>query len=454
MRRPPNQNPEKSALTPSDVPAYGHRHVWRIAAPLILSNISVPLLGAVDTAVLGHLDDPRFLGGLAVGTTIFGFLYMAMNFLRMGTTGMAAQAYGRSDPRAMREVLAQSLIVAAGLGLVLIATRTLIAPLALDLIGATPGVTEEARVYFDHRIWSAPATLANFVLVGWFIGMQNGRGPLLLLLTVNLTNIALDILFVPLLGFATGGVAIASVISEYTGLLVGLASARKMLALHPGAWQVEALREPGRYRRLFTINANLFIRTLALMTAFAFLTAQGARLGESVLAANAILINFQYLMAYALDGFANAAEALVGRATADATRARYRRAVTLSLQWSAAVALVFAGIYWVAGPAIIGLLTGIEDVRVTAHAYLPWIVLSPILSVWSFAFDGIFVGATRAREMRNTMILSLALFVAAWQLLRPLGNHGLWLSFMLFMSARGFSLAFIYKRLDARAAFI
>ena len=227
-----------------------------------------------------------------------------------------------------------------------------------------------------------------------------------------------------------------------------------MLALHPGAWQAESLREPGRYRRLFTINANLFIRTLALMSAFAFLTAQGARLGESVLAANAILINFQYLMAYALDGFANAAEALVGRATADATRARYRRAVTLSLQWSAAVALVFAGIYLVWGPAVVRLLTSIEEVRDTAYVYLPWIVLSPILSVWSFAFDGIFVGATRAREMRNTMILSLALFVAAWLLLRPLGNHGLWLSFMLFMSARGFSLAFIYKRLDARAAFI
>ncbi len=443
-----------SNLNRHDTSSYGHRDIWRIAAPLILSNISVPLLGAVDTAVLGHLDDPRFLGGLAVGATIFGFLYMALNFLRMGTTGLAAQAFGRDDAQAMRDVLGQSLAVAATLGVALIALHPFIGPLALDLIGAGPAVTSEAGRYFAVRIWSAPATLANFVLVGWFIGMQNGRGPLLLLLTVNLTNIALDFLFVSALGLETAGVATASVIAEYTGLCAGLLAVRKMLAGAGGAWHLDALRRPGRYRRLFSINANLFLRTLALMTAFAFLTAQGARLGETILAANAILINFQYFMAYALDGFANAAEALVGRAAGDQDRLRYRRAVKLSLQWSAGVAVLFAAIYWIAGPAIISLLTSIESVRASATAYLPWMVASPLLSVWSFAFDGIFVGATRAREMRNTMLLSLGLFAAAWQLLHPFGNHGLWLAFMVFMSARGISLWIVYRRLDRRAGFV
>jgi len=448
---PSNQG---SGLNRHSASRYSHRDVWRIAAPLILSNVSVPLLGAVDTAVLGHLDDPRFLGGLAVGATIFGFLYLALNFLRMGTTGLAAQAYGRNDAQAMRDVLGQSLAVAAALGLVLIALHPLIGPLALDLIAAGPGVNTEASRYFAVRIWSAPATLANYVLVGWFIGMQNGRGPLLVMLTVNLTNIALDFLFVWALGFETAGVAAASVIAEYTGLGAGLLAVRRMLARHGGAWHLDALRRPERYRRLFAINANLFLRTLALMTAFAFLTAQGARLGESFLVANAILINFQYFMAYALDGFANAAEALVGRAAGDPERLRYRRAVKLSLQWSAGVALMFAAIYWLTGPAIIALLTSIESVRTTAIEYLPWMIVSPLLSVWSFAFDGIFVGATRAREMRNTMLLSLALFAAAWWLLRPLGNHGLWLAFMVFMSARGIGLWIVYRRLDARGAFV
>lgn len=434
--------------------SYGHRDVWRIAAPLILSNVSVPLLGAVDTAVLGHLDDAKFLGALAVGTTIFGFLYMALNFLRMGTTGLAGQAFGRGDVQAMRDVLGQSLCVAIALGILLITLHPLIGPLALQLIGAGADVSAEAERYFRVRIWSAPGTLANFVLVGWFIGMQNGRGPLLVLLTVNLTNIALDLLFVSVLGLETAGVAAASVIAEYSGLAAGLVLVRRQLGRHPGHFHWEALRRPDRYRRLFSINANLFLRTLALMTAFAFLTAQGARLGEAYLAANAILINFQYFMAYALDGFANAAEALVGRAVGDPHRQRYRRAVALSLQWSAAVAIVFALAYAVAGTSIIALLTSLADVRETAGRYLPWMILSPIVSVWSFAFDGIFVGATRATEMRNTMILSLVLFVAAWWLLAPWSNHGLWMSFMIFMGARGLSLGLVYRRLDARGTFV
>ncbi len=431
---------------------YSHRNIWRIAAPMILSNISPPLLGLVDTAVMGHLDSPHYIGAVAVGSVVFGFLYLAFNFLRMSTTGLAAQAQGAGDESAIRVTLVQGLMVAFAIAIALLVLQRPVGHLAFALIGPDAAVSQAAWEYYTTRIWSAPATLGTFALMGWFIGLQNARAPLAIVLVVNALNIVLDLVFVPVLGMRTEGVALASVIAEYVGLVYGLWLARAHLR---GASVSRAeVFDRVRLRRLFTVNANLFVRTLALMFAFAFLTAMGARQGELILAANAILINLQYLMAYALDGFANAAEALVGRAIGARDREGLHLAVRRSISWCAGVAVLIATAYAIAGPAIVALLTDLPEVRETTNTYLPWIVAAPVICAWCYLYDGVYVGATLSREMRDTMLLSLVGFLVAWWLLRPLGNHGLWLAFMLFNAARAVFQHLWFNRLDARGRLV
>lgn len=420
---------------------YDHRAVWFIAAPLILSNISAPLLGLVDTAVVGHLESPDYLGAVAVGATIFSFLYTGFNFLRMGTTGITAQILGARDNDELRTVLGQVLIVALTLAAILLLLQVPIGWFAIWLIDPTPEVAAQTEIYYRIRIWSAPAALCNFALVGWFIGLHNARAPLLMMLLVNFVNIGLDVLLVVYLGMKTDGVALASVAAEYTGLAVGLALVVRELGLRPGHWLRSRLTDPEKFKRLFAVNSNLLIRTISLMFAFGFLTAMSARQGTVVLAANAILLNLQYFMACVLDGFANAAEALVGRAIGAQHRDSIRKAVRLSMFWSVVIAVVFMLAYSVAGAPVIRLLTSLEPVRATALLFLPWMIVSPIISTWSFLYDGVYVGATLAREMRNTMLFcTFVVFLPAYYLLQPLGNHGLWLSFMVFMAARGITM--------------
>jgi MATE family multidrug resistance protein len=427
---------------------YSHRQVARIAAPLIISNATVPLLGAVDTAVMGHLDAPEFLASVAIGSTLFSILYLGFNFLRMGTTGLAAQAFGRAQNVEMRTVLGQGLLTAGALGLLLILLQSWLGSTGLALLGADGFVAKLARTYFDIRIWSAPATLANFVLLGWFIGMQNGRAPLLMLLVTTGVNTVLDLLLVLGVGMQTDGVALASALAEYTGLLCGLTLLRPILRDNPGHWQLPQIFNLARFRSLLTVNTNLLIRTLSLMFTFAFITAQGVRMGPAILAANAVLMNFQHITAYLLDGLANAAEALVGRAVGEGSLAGLTQAVRVSLQWSLVVAVIFSVLYFLAGRQLINLLTGLPEIRSLAMDYLPWMILSPVVSVWSFLYDGVYVGATRAREMRNTMLFStLVVFLPAWFIFRGLHNHGLWLAFTFFMAARGLSMGWIYQRM-------
>jgi MATE family multidrug resistance protein len=423
------------------------RDVWRIAAPMILSNVSVPLLGMVDTGVVGHLDSPVFLGAVAIGGTIFGFVYTGMNFLRMGTTGIAAQRFGAEDYEGIRASLGQALLVSLLIALCLIGTREPLGGFAMRLLGAADDVRHHALEYFTIRIWSAPGTLANYVLIGWFIGLQNARVPLLMFLTINLTNIALDLLFVVGLGMRVDGVALASVIAEYTGLAVGLVFAARALAQYEGDWPIGRLFRVRAYAAFFTVNANLFVRTMALIFTFAFVTAQGARLGQLVLAANAVLMNLQNLTAFGLDGIAHAAEALVGKAVGQRRRDALERAVRLSLEWSLYLALGFCAAYWLAGAHIVRLLTDLPEVRDTALEFLPWLVVSPLVSVWSFLYDGVYIGATRTREMRDIMLVSAAaVFLPAWYLLQGFANHGLWLAFTLFMASRGIGMHLGYRR--------
>ncbi len=425
----------------------GNRDIWRIAAPMILSNISVPLLGMVDTGVTGHLESPIYLGAVAIGGTIFGFLYTGMNFLRMGTTGITAQSLGAEDNDGLRVSLGQALIVSLLIALTLIAIQHPVGTFAMRLIGAEPDIESFALLYFSIRIWSAPGTLANFVLIGWFLGLQNARVPLIIFLVINITNIVLDLLFVIVLGLKVDGVALASVIAEYTGLAVGIGFVIKSLRRRTGHWPFARLLNLRAYAAFFSINAHLFIRTMALMFTFAFVTAQGARMGGLVLAANAVLMNLQNLTAFGLDGIAHAAEALVGKAVGQKRRDVLERSVQLSLKWSLYFAAGFCIVYVVTGPALVRLLTNLPEVRQTALQYLPWLIVSPMISVWSFLYDGVYVGATRARAMRDIMVAStLLVFLPAWYLLQGFGNHGLWLAFTLFMASRGIGMHIGYRR--------
>jgi MATE family multidrug resistance protein len=423
------------------------RDVWRIAAPMILSNISVPLLGMVDTGVTGHLESSTYLGAVAIGGTIFGFLYTGMNFLRMGTTGITAQRFGADDNDGLRVSLGQAIIVALLIAFALIAVQRPIGQMAMSLIGAEGAVETHALQYFSIRIWSAPGTLANFALIGWFIGMQNARVPLFIFLTINLSNIALDLWFVLSLGMKVDGVALASVIAEYSGLMVGLAFAMRALRRRSGHWPFARLFNVRAYAGFFSVNAHLFIRTMALMFTFGFVTAQGARLGGVFLAANAVLMNLQTLTAFGLDGVAHAAEALVGKAVGEKRRDALEQAVRLTLKWSLLIALGFCAAYVVAGPYLVRLLTDLPEVRETAMQFLPWLIISPLVSVWSFLYDGVYIGATRARAMRDIMIVStLIVFMPAWYLLQGYGNHGLWLAFTLFMASRGIGMHIAYRK--------
>ncbi len=417
---------------------------------MIISNLSLPLLGLVDTAVMGHLPAPYYLGAVAIGAVMFNFLFMGVNFLRMGTTGLAAQAFGSDNFDELRTVLAQALMAALSIAAVLLVFQYPLRELGLAALRPGEQVSRYARVYFDVRIWSAPLVLANYVLVGWFLGVQNARAALWIMLTVSLSNIVLDLWFVLGLGMDVKGVALATVLAEGGALALGIAMVRRLLGRYPGRWRREDILSLTRIRKVVAFNADLLLRTLALMFSFAFLTAQGARMGDVVLAANAVLLNFQSIASYGLDGLAHAAEALVGRAVGARDRDGFARAVSMCLRWSLWFAVGMCAVFALIGPGLIDLMTDLQEVRHTARQYLPWVVVLPLISVWCFLYDGVFVGATRARQMRNSMVLAVLLvYLPAWYLLRDFDNHGLWAAFALFMAARGLSMHLYHRRLPA-----
>jgi len=440
--------PRPGALPRTD--AEWNRRVWRLAGPIILSNLSVPLVGAVDTAVVGHLPDPVYIGAVAIGAVIFSFLYWGFGFLRMGTTGFAANALGAGDYREVRATAWRSILLATLLGACLIAVQVPVARIALWAMESGDTLDAQARLYFEIRIWSAPATLINYALLGVLIGIQRTGSALVLQLVLNGTNVALDLLFVVVLGHGVAGVAAATVIAEYLAVGVGLwLILRAVPSATPRIRFTADVLDPARLRALVQVNTNLFIRTLCLIYAFFHFTAVGTRMGELTLAANAVLLHLQHFLAYGLDGFAHAVEALAGAARGARDRAAFRAAVRTSTRWAAIVAVGFALLYLVAGGWIVALLTGIPEVRAEAMRYLPWLLLAPLVSVWSFQLDGIFIGTMHTVEMRNAMIVSLAIFLlAVWLLVPRYGNHGLWLAFTLLMVTRAVTLGLLYPRVE------
>lgn len=420
--------------------------IWALAWPIILSNITVPLLGLVDTAVVGHLPDSRYLAGVTLGATLFSFLYWGFGFLRMGTTGLVAQAMGRESGTDVRNLLGQSLIIALVIGGLLIVFASPLITLGLWLLDGSEEATHLAQEYAHIRLWSAPAVLANYAILGWFLGQQNSRVTLMILLLTNSVNIALDVWFVVGLGMTSNGVAWASVIADYSALAFGSYLVMRQLMRLEGHFLRNRLLAITAYKALFDVNANLFVRTLGLLFAMAFFTAQGARQGDTVLAANAVLLQFIMLTSYALDGFAHAAESLIGRAFGRRDwqdfAATLRATAHFSLWTAAAAAVLFA----LGGNGLIALLTGLEEVRTAAAHYLPWMVVMPLIAVWSYLLDGVFIGTTAVREMRNSIFIGLAAYLPAWWFSQGLGNHGLWLSFTLFMLVRSAVLIHYYRR--------
>ncbi len=428
-----------------------HRDVLAIALPMIFSNVTTPLIGAVDTAVIGQLGSAPLIGAVAVGATIFTFFYWAFGFLRMGTTGLTAQASGAERHREVLATLYRALLVAGSAGCVIIVLQSPIAAMALWLIGASPDVETAARTYFDIRIWSAPSALANYALVGWFIGLGCAGMAFRLQLLLNLTNIALDSLFVLSFGWGVAGVAAGTLIAETGAAIIGLLVALRATAgLRLRAWRVF---NAAKLKRMLSVNGDIMIRTLSLLFAFSFFMAQGARAGDMILAANAILMHFLSVSAYFLDGIAYATEALTGKAIGARNPKRFAEAVRLSSIWAGLLSVSAAATFWLAGGAAIDLMTVNEAVRVLAREYLVWAAISPIIGVACFQLDGIFIGATRTHDMRNMMLVSLALYLIAWAVLTPIhGNHGLWAALMLLFVARAITLGLRMPALQ-RAAF-
>ncbi len=416
---------------------------------MILSNITVPLLGLVDTAVIGHLDQAYYLGASTVGATVISAVTWLCGFLRMSTTGLAAQAYGKQDLTLGTLVLGRGLIVALLIGLLVLIVQSPFLQFAIELSGGSTEVQYYANQYSAIRIWGIPAALANLVVLGWLLGNHNAKVVMWLLIFTNLVNLMLDLLFVLYFQWQVAGVAYASLIAEYSSLIVGLwLIARKIKPLSSRllAQLKQQLLAHQALISYFKLNRDIVLRTLSLQLCFIFITFQGARLGDTVVAANAILMNFLLFISFGLDGIANAAEVMVGKAKGAQDNASFKRIVNVSLWWTLVFALAYCLLFFIAGHYLIRLISSIDAVVNFAEQYLLWVVWLPLIACWSYLFDGIYIGLTQARVMRNSMIVStFGCFFPLWWLFQDLGNHGLWLAFCCFMAARGITLAWHFR---------
>ncbi|ABO21979.1 MATE family efflux transporter [Shewanella loihica] len=422
--------------------------LFALAVPMILSNITVPLLGLVDTAVVGHLSNAYYLGGVAVGSTVITLILWILGFLRMSTTGLVAQAFGAKELHTQYRLLMQSASLALLLSLLVLLLQQPIITAAMALSDASEQVQYYSQAYFNIRIWSTPFALVNLALLGWLLGRQQPKAAMWQLIAANLTNILLDLLFVIGLGWGVEGAALASVLADMTGFAVAASMVVRTIKREGGFEFLPLLRSLSlnSYQRLVRLNLDIFIRSLCLQLAFAFMTFQGANLGDNTVAANAVLLNLLLLISYALDGIAYYGEAEVGRAVGEKSHQRMTQSVTLAGLWSAIFALLFTLFFALWGEQIIKLLTNISEVRQEALAYLGWVVALPLLAFGSYLFDGVYIGAAQGKAMRNTMILAtFGVFFPTWLLLQDYGNHALWAAMSLFMVTRSLSLALDYR---------
>ena len=431
-----------------------NKQILHLAIPNIISNISVPLLGIVDMALMGHMDSDAYIGAIALGALIFNFIYWSLGFLRMGTSGFTAQAFGREDQQEAILVFSRALFIAISISLVMVVLQRPIEWLSFLLLEGETDVESLAMDYFRIRIWAAPATLGQFALLGFFLGMQNARFPMYVLVTANVINIIFNAIFVLVLDMGSNGVALGTVIAQYSGLL--LASCllvKKYRYLFP-YWNRKLMLQWDRLKAFLMVNKDIFIRTMSLVLVFTFFTATSASAdaedqgADTILAVNSLLMQFFMFFSFLIDGFAHAAEALSGRFIGAKSRRNLNRSIRILFAWGTGIAVSFTFIYLLAGELILGLLTDNHEVIRNAAPFFPWVVLVPLASFVAFIWDGIFIGATAGRQMRNAMLIStLLVFFPSYYLLNPLiGNHGLWLAFILYMLSRGVTMTFMRKK--------
>lgn len=415
------------------------QRLWALAWPLIITNSTQPLLGLIDTALLGHLPNQTYIGASALGTSLLALLFWGFGFLRMGTTGFVARARGQGDSARGVQIALQHGALACLLALLVIAAGPALLPWALTWLGASESVTQLALSYTQIRLFAAPATLLTYVLIGWFIAMQRMRAPLYIMLATQLTNIALDVVFIVVLDWRSDGAAWASLSAEYVGLLTAAA----LFCQHPAVRGQLSLRGLHiGWQSLLLANQHLMLRTWALLGVLLFFTSQGAQLGDQILAANAILLQLVHLASYCLDGLAHATESLIGSATGARQRAKQRRLLQLALAWSAGVAALLALVFWLGQWPLIRLMSDLPEVIQAAHAHYFWAVWLPLISVGAYVLDGYCIGSGQTRAMRDTLIgAALIIFLPCWWLAQGFGNHGLWFAFLAFNASRGLGLA-------------
>ena len=417
-----------------------NKEIYRLALPNIVSNFSIPLLGAVDTALMGRLESVHYLGAVGIGGIIFSFIYWGFGFLRMATTGLTAQAFGKRDLQECGRLLLRAIGIGIAASLLLFILQWQLADVSFRLIGTSPEVEHLARVYFHIRIYAAPATLCLHAFHGVFLGVQNARYPMLLTIVVNLVNIVLNLVFVWLLGMKVEGVALATVIAQYVGLFLAVLLFSRYYRGLLRAWRFREVLALSQLKRFLNISGDIFIRTCCLVFSHAVFTAKSAALSDTVLAVNTILLQFINLMSYAIDGFAFAAESLIGKYKGAQDMRNLKKTTRQIFLWAFLFGGVIMLIFVLFGEQLLHLFTDQMPLIEQAKPYLIWIIVASVVNVAAYIWDGIFLGATASKALRNSVILSTLLFLSAIYLLIPFGNHGLWGALTVLLVARGISL--------------
>ena len=425
-----------------------NQKILRLAIPNIVSNITIPLLGLVDLALMGHLDSEVYIGAIALGGVIFNLIYWGFSFLRMSTSGFTAQAYGEKDNTKSINILARALLVVAAASFLILTLQTPIAWASFKVIGGSPDVETLAKNYFSIRVWGAPAALSLFVFSGWFLGMQNARYPMIIAIAVNVVNIILSVIFVFVLNMNSNGVALGTAISQYVGLAIALILFNKKYRILLQDVSRKAITDVKLLVEFFKVNTDIFIRTFCIILVFTFFTSKSASINDTVLAVNSLLIQLLLFFSFFIDGFAYAGEALVGKYIGSNSISKLRKVVKLLFIWGSGLALAFTLLYLPGVNVILKLLTSQTEVIESAQTFLPWVIMVPLASFASFIWDGIYIGATASKAMRNTLLISTFVFFApVYYFLNPvLGNHALWLGMLLFMFMRGVVQTILYKR--------
>ena len=423
-----------------------NKQIVRLAIPNIISNFSIPLLGAVDTALMGRLESEHYLGAVGIGGVIFSFIYWGFGFLRMATTGLTAQAFGANNRAECGYLLLRGVFIGVTGSLLLFSFQWHFAAISFSLLDASPEVEQLARTYFHIRIYAAPATLCLHAFHGVFLGLQNAHYPMLLTILVNLLNIVLNLVFVKLFGMKVAGVALATVIAQYFGLFLASVLFFRRYQNLLTKWDIREVLALSELKRFLSISGDIFIRTLCLVFSHAFFTAKSAALSDTVLAINTILLQFINLMSFAIDGFAFAAESLVGKYKGARDMQNLKRTTRYIFLWAFLFGSVLMGLFVLFGERLLHLFTNQIALIEQAAPYLVWIVVAPVINVAAYIWDGIFLGATASRGLRNSVIVSTVLFLSAVYLLIPFGNHGLWGALTLLLVARGVSLTMLAQK--------